>query len=233
MRLHCGKRADIHELMWRAGAISRVGVLAMGVFILFAFVGCGSTPSAPEQAAGSGQKVEGGDPAAQDPLPPEALQRFEQAVVHMTAGDSAAAEQAFTALAAEYPQYSGALLNLGILHMKAGRLEEAEKALREAIERNANNAMAFNQLGIVQRRLGRFIEADRSYQRALEIDPNYALAYLNLGVLCDLYLQQPERALEAYERYMELAGTPDTRVNGWISELRRRLGAEPKAARAQ
>ncbi|HEX7013387.1 MAG TPA: tetratricopeptide repeat protein [Steroidobacteraceae bacterium] len=224
----------MHDLTWRAGAMSRVGAVVIGAFILFALAGCGSAPSAPEQAAGSEQqKAEGQDMAVQDPLPPEALQRFEQAVVHMTAGDSAAAEQAFAALAAEYPQYSGALLNLGILHMKAGRLEEAEKALRAAIERNANNAMAFNQLGIVQRRLGRFSEADQSYQRALEIDPSYALAYLNLGVLCDLYLQQPERALEAYERYMELAGTPDTRVNGWITELRRRLGAEPKAARAQ
>lgn len=232
MRLHCGERADTRESIWRAEAVSRLGAVAIGAFMLLALAGCGSTPSAPVPAAGFEQKAEGEAPAVEEPLPAEALQRFDQAVVHMTAGDLAAAEQAFTTLAAEYPQYSGALLNLGIIHTKAGRLEAAEKVLREAIERNSSNAMAFNQLGIVQRKLGRFSEADQSYQRALEIDPNYALAYLNLGVLCDLYLQQPERALRAYERYLELASTPDGRVNNWISELRQRLG-EPKAARAE
>ena len=74
---------------------------------------------------------------------------------------------------------------------------------------------------------------DVAYQRAVEIDPNYAIAYLNLGVLCDLYLQQPQRALEAYERYLSLAGTPDEKVNGWVTELKKRLGSEPRSARAQ
>lgn len=151
----------------------------------------------------------------------------------MSAGDFAAAEQEFRALAASYPSYSGPLLNLGILHAKAGRLDEAEKSIRGAVERNANNAAAFNQLGIVYRKLGRFKEADEAYQRALQVDPNYALAYLNLGVLCDLYLQQPQRALEAYERYLALAATPDAKVSNWVTELKKRLGSEPRSARAE
>ena len=83
------------------------------------------------------------------------------------------------------------------------------------------------------RKLGRFKDADDAYQRAVQIDPNYALAYLNLGVLCDLYLQQPQRALEAYERYLALAATPDAKVNGWVTELKKRLGSEPRSARAE
>ena len=102
-----------------------------------------------------------------------------------------------------------------------------------AVDRNGNNAQAFNQLGIVYRKLGRFKEADVAYQRAVEIDASYAIAWLNLGVLCDLYLQQPQRALEAYERYLALAGAPDEKVNGWVTELRKRLGSEPRSARAQ
>ena len=138
-------------------------------------------------------------------MPPEAVQQFDQAVVHMSAGDAGGAERGFRALATAYPTYSGPLLNLGILQVKAGRFEDAEKTLRGAVERNAQQRAAFNQLGIVYRKLGRFKEADVAYQRAVQIDPNYAIAYLNLGVLCDLYLQQPERALEAYERYLALA----------------------------
>lgn len=160
----------------------------------------------------------------QESLPPEAVQQFEQAMMHMSVGNDAAAEQALRSLAAAYPTLSGPLLNLGILHAKAGRLEQAEQAINEAIERNPGNAVAFNQLGIVYRKLGRFKEADEAYQRAVQIDPNYALAYLNLGVLCDLYLQQPQRALEAYERYLSLAAAPDARVSQWVSELKKRQG---------
>lgn len=165
----------------------------------------------------------------QEPLPPEAVQRFDAALVHMSAGDVAAAEQAFRALATEYPAYSGPLVNLGILAARSGKLEEAEQTLQAAIERNAHNAAAFNQIGIVYRKLGRFQDADQAYQQAVRIDPNYANAYLNLGVLCDLYLQQPQRALEAYERYLKLSAAPDAKVSTWVTELRRRVGAEAQA----
>lgn len=201
---------------------------------------CGSSPPAPEKIDNAATKQEApaeGTAAAaapvEEPLPPEAVQKFDQAVVHMSGGDLASAEREFRALADAYPTYSGPLLNLGILQAKARRFEDAEKSLRSAVDRNGNNAQAFNQLGIVYRKLGRFKEADLAYQRAVEIDPNYAIAYLNLGVLCDLYLQQPERALEAYERYLALAGTPDEKVNGWVTEIKKRLGSEPRSARAQ
>ncbi|MBL8269187.1 tetratricopeptide repeat protein [Steroidobacter sp.] len=203
--------------------------------------GCGSAPTESEPALpaqSAKQSAKPGSPeeaaaltaAAEPVLPPEAVQQFDRAVTLMSSGDLAQAEQGFRSLATAYPSYSGPLLNLGILHAKAGKLDEAEKAIREAIARNANNAAAFNQLGIVYRKLGRFKEADEAYTRAVQIDPNYALAYLNLGVLCDLYLQEPQRALEAYERYLQLAATPDAKVTGWVTELKKRIGAEPRSA---
>lgn len=196
--------------------------------------GCGMMPTFGSKesegtTAGAPGKSSTGANAA-EPLPPEAVQQFDQAVTAMSSGNFAAAEQGFSALAAAYPTYSGPLLNLGILHAKAGKLDEAEKAINDAIARNGNNAAAYNQLGIVYRKLGRFKEADEAYTRAVQIDPNYALAYLNLGVLCDLYLQEPERALEAYERYLSLASSPDAKVSAWVSELKKRIGSEPRSA---
>ena len=157
------------------------------------------------------------------------MQQFDQAVVHMSAGDLAAAEQGFRALATAYPIVFRAAAQSGHPAGEGRQLEDAEKTLRSAVERNGNNAAAFNQLGIVYRKLGRFKEADEAYQRAVQIDPNYALAYLNLGVLCDLYLQQPQRALEAYERYLALASAPDAKVNSWVTELKKRIGSEPRS----
>jgi tetratricopeptide (TPR) repeat protein len=164
-------------------------------------------------------------PVAEAPLPPQAVQQFDQALVHMNAGDTAVAEQGFKSLAAAYPTFAGPWINLGILQAKAGKLAEAEQSLKAAVERNANSATAYNELGIVYRKLGRFKEADEAYQHAIQADPNYANAYLNLGVLCDLYLQQPERALEAYEHYLSLSASPDRKVTTWVSELKRRTGA--------
>jgi tetratricopeptide (TPR) repeat protein len=205
--------------------------LIVGTLLGLLLTGCGSAPTGSDakQAKAAAEGALAGVPA-EPVLPPEAVQQFDRAVTLMSSGDLAAAEQGFRALAAAYPSYSGPLLNLGILHAKAGKLDEAEKAIREAIARNGNNAAAFNQLGIVQRKQGKFKEASDAYTRAVQIDPNYALAWLNLGVLCDLYLQEPERALEAYERYLATASSPDAKVNGWVSELKKRIGAEPRSA---
>lgn len=221
----CVNSADSH----RHGTLRALLVSASLGLLLS---GCGSSPTQPERASGKGEAEQAGGVAAEPALPPEAVQQFERAVTLMSSGDLAQAEQSFRSLATAYPAYSGPLLNLGILHAKAGKLDEAEKTIREAVARNGNNAAAFNQLGIVYRKLGRFQEADEAYTRAVQVDPKYALAYLNLGVLCDLYLQEPQRALEAYERYLALAESPDAKVNGWVTELKKRIGAEPRSAQA-
>ena len=221
---------------------------ALTALLALILAGCSSTPKDPtadatvtsaqpvaKSSAKASKRSKDAPPEEAAPVepvvPPEAVQQFDRAVSLMSSGDLTAAEQGFRSLAATYPTYSGPLLNLGILHAKAGKLDEAEKAIGDAIARNGNNAAAFNQLGIVHRRQGRFKEADEAYSRAVQIDPNYALAYLNLGVLCDLYLQDPQRALQAYERYLSLASAPDAKVSGWVSELKKRIGGDPRSAR--
>lgn len=168
-------------------------------------------------------------PVGPPPIPPEATQQFERALTLLSAGDFAQAAADLQRLADAYPDYAGPLVNLGIVHQKTGNLAEAEKVLKAATQRGEPNAAAFNQLGIVYRKLGRFKEADQAYTQALSIDPNYALAHLNLGVLCDMYLGDAQRALTAYEAYLQRAPNPDARVAGWVKELRNRLGiAEPR-----
>ena len=114
------------------------------------------------------------------------------------------------ARAAAYPSYSGAARQSRHPAGEGRSLDEAEKTLRGRSSARPN-AAALNQLGIVYRKHGRFKEADEAYSERCRSIPNYAIAYLNLGVLCDLYLQQPQRALEAFERYLALAPTPDRR----------------------
>ncbi len=93
------------------------------------------------------------------------------------------------------------------------------------------DALTANAQGIAQRKQGKFAEADAAYRHAIEADPNYAPAHLNLGILCDLYRGQPQDALPQYEQYVALTGE-NKRVNGWIAELRQRLGVAPPAKEA-
>jgi tetratricopeptide (TPR) repeat protein len=181
-----------------------------------------TSASAPGGAAGSSAPVDAA------PIPTRATQQYAQALQLMKSGRNADAELEFKELAVGYPQLTGPQLNLGLLYMRDSRLTEAEAAFKAALELKPGNAVAGNELGIVERRLGKFAEAEAAYQRTIAAEPNYAPAHLNLGVLYDLYLAQPQKALDEFERYIEIAGE-NKQVAGWVVELRKRVGTPAPA----
>ena len=137
-----------------------------------------------------------------------------------------AAEQALpllTRLSLDAPDKPRLFTNLGLAHFRLQQAELAEQAFQQAIARNPDDAVAHNHLGILQRRQGRFDDALLEYQRAIEIDSKYARAYLNLGILFDLYLQDLEKALQQYRRYLDLTSEENAQVAGWIVDIERRL----------
>ncbi len=166
--------------------------------------------------------------------PAAALERFEEAVLSMQAGDDLGAEVALRALTDRYPDYAGPLVNLGIIYARSGRTDAAVEALAKAIAVCSSCAPAYNELGVIQRRQGQFDAAEDSYLKALDADPDYALAHYNLGVLYDLYQQRTALALEHYETYTRLNDDPEaaTEVELWIADLSRRLGQAERAALA-
>lgn len=187
--------------------------------------GCASDPPAPRV-----DTPEPARPAAapESVVPERALLQFARALAALEAGRLTDAELELQQLVLAYPEFPGPYLNLGLLYERAGKLEQAEQALQEALQRGPPSALAYTQLGVVYRKLGRFKDAESAYLDALRIDSSYAPAHLNLGVLCDLYLQQPARALQSFERYMELSGNSDKRVANWIAELKGRVGSNPQ-----
>jgi len=163
-------------------------------------------------------------PPAEEPVPERAAQQYRQALDLMRSGRDADAELELKQLSVAYPQFAGPQLNLGLLYLKDSKLTEAESALKAAVQINPANAPAGNELGIVERRLGKFADAEAAYQRTITAEPNYAPAHLNLGVLYDLYLAEPQKALDEFERYIEIAGQ-SKQVDGWVVELRKRVAA--------
>jgi tetratricopeptide (TPR) repeat protein len=203
---------------------------------------CGSTPSAQPAAretpvstvagtAPSKAQLTAAQPptAAATPIPERAAQQYAQAMQLMKAGRTTDAELEFKQLSLSYPEVAGPQINLGLLYLKESQLADAEAAFKAALERSPGNAIAGNELGIVERKLGKFPEAEAAYKGAIAAEPNYASAHLNLGVLYDLYLAEPQKALEQFELYLSIAGE-NKQVAGWVAELRKRVGAAAPAA---
>jgi tetratricopeptide (TPR) repeat protein len=166
------------------------------------------------------------------PIPPRAAQQYSQALQMMKSNRLTDAELEFKQLSVAYPQFSGPQLNLGLLYLHDSRLPEAEAAFKAALQTSPANPIAGDELGIVERKLGKFAEAEAAYLHAIAAEPNYAPAHLNLGVLYDLYLAEPQKALEQFERYIEIAGE-NKQIAGWVIELRKRVGAPAPAAKKE
>jgi tetratricopeptide (TPR) repeat protein len=221
--------------------------VSLGVLALLA--GCHSTPAQPSRAAVTGAvsraPVATGPAAAaapasvsstpagdSTPIPARAAQQYSQALQMMKSNRRTDAELELKQLNAGYPQFAGPQLNLGLLYLQDSRLPEAEAAFKAALQISPANPIAGDELGIVERKLGKFADAEAAYLRAIAAEPNYAAAHLNLGVLYDLYLAEPQKALEQFERYIAIAGE-SKQVSGWVIELRKRVGASAPAAKKE
>ena len=208
---------------------------SLGLSVLLA--ACRSAPQAPpppvphdlEAKSAAGTPAAAGEPAS---VPPQAAEAYARALQAARDGQQGSAVLKFRELAEAYPTYAGPEVNLGLLYAQAGRLADAQTAFETALERNPQDAVAGNELGIVLRKRGKFAEAEAAYQRTITAQPTYAPAHLNLGILYDLYLGEPQKALEQFEQYIQIAGE-NKQVAGWLAELRKRDGAAGSPAKKE
>jgi len=111
---------------------------------------------------------------------------------------------------------------LGVAMARADRWEAAASAFEASLAAAPGQAPVRFNLGVAYRHLGRYADARDSYLKAAELAPGDMDIQYNLGILYELYLNQPEQALEAYARYVAGGGGQADRVRPWIDAIERR-----------
>ncbi|MCP4491437.1 MAG: tetratricopeptide repeat protein [Gammaproteobacteria bacterium] len=154
-------------------------------------------------------------------LPGNAI--YQEALEYISEGNRTNAIKKLQELIKFNASYPGAYINLGLLQIEENRVDEARQTLLIAIDNSHYDAIAYNHLGIIARRQGDYDQALNHYRIALAADPEYANAYLNLGILQDIYLDNSQQALVHFQRYQELSGSNDKKVERWIVDIQNRI----------
>lgn len=113
-------------------------------------------------------------------------------------------------------------INLAMAYRHKGDDKLAEENLLKALAIDKTEPVANNELGIIYRKQGRFKDAKKVYITALTEYPDYLPVIKNLGILCDIYMRDPQCALEQFEKYQQQV-PDDKTIKVWIADLKARM----------
>jgi len=113
-------------------------------------------------------------------------------------------------------------INLAMAYRQKGDDKQAEENLLKALAIDNTQPIANNELGIIYRKQGRFADAKKVYITALSEYPDYLPVIKNLGILCDIYMQDAQCALEQFEKYQQQV-PDDKTIKVWIADLKTRI----------
>ncbi len=86
-------------------------------------------------------------------------------------------------------------------------LDDALDAGLLAVKYAPENPDSFYTLGLIYEKRGKFLDAEMAFQRALQVNNTYQDVYFALGTLYDDHLNDQQKSVEAFRRYLELGGT--------------------------
>lgn len=194
--MHCGSTEGAG--FWPGGSLSR---LVMGVLLLAALTGCGSTP-------GSGNNDRSGEPITESDEPESrkrARIRIELATGYFDQGQtSVALDQIKQAVIAD-PNFGPAYSLRGLVYMRLNDAALAEESFKRALQINPRDPDALHNYGYFTCQLGRHAEAVQLFNRALT-SPLYggqAKTLMMLGT-CQLRMGQANEAEGSFSRAYEL-----------------------------
>ena len=153
---------------------------------------------------------------------PDIKEEFNTAIALLNNKEYPEAIRLLKGVTGKTSKFTAPYINLGIVYARTGEMDKAKETFKKALEINAQHPVANNELGIVYRKTGQYKQAREHYQIVVNTYPEFLPAHKNLGVLCDIYLQDLECALQQYEEYLK--GKPDDeKVKIWVADVKSRL----------
>lgn len=104
------------------------------------------------------------------------------------------------------PDYLPAHLKLARMSLDQEDYGGAEISIRRILQHNGNNAEAHVDLGVAYKGMGQFDKAMAEYDAAQKLNPNLPAIYLNRGIIVGYVKNDPDKALEYYKQYIQMAG---------------------------
>lgn len=150
-------------------------------------------------------------------------QDFDAAVRSLHAGEYARAIELLEKVIKGSQNNSAPYINLAKVYVEMGSYDRAEESLREALRINPEHPVSLHDMALLYRKTGRYMEAREKYEMLISKYPEFMPARKNLGILCELYLDDPECALEQYRKYHN-DNPEEEEIKIWMLGLERRLG---------
>lgn len=113
-------------------------------------------------------------------------------------------------IVARDPGNLNAWISLGNDYFDTEQSQKAISAYQKALDIEPNNPNVLTDQGIMYRKLGWYDKALTNFEKAQKLDPNHLQSLYNMGVVYASDLKKPDKAITAWNRYLELDTTSPT-----------------------
>lgn len=148
------------------------------------------------------------------------IQQYRTAITLLNDKNFEEAKKIFTEFIEKRPGLAGAYFNLALIAIQNNEPEEAFKFVNTALDKNPNLAQALNLLGFLEQEQGKIQQAEKHYLEAIKNKDDYAIAHYNIALLYDVYLQNINKAIFHYEKYMKITNNKDKKTADWLEHLK-------------
>jgi len=146
---------------------------------------------------------------------------YRKAILLLNKNQLDTAKDIFLKLKSTRPELAGPYANLAIIALKQNQPDKALELVKTSLIRNDKLPQALNLLAYIEQENGEIKSAEKHYLEAIKYNQNYALAHFNIALLYDIYLQNVDKAIPHYERYMKLINNKDKTTADWVEQLKR------------
>jgi tetratricopeptide (TPR) repeat protein len=113
-------------------------------------------------------------------------------------------------------------VQLGNDYFDTGQPQKAINAYGKALELNPKDPNVLTDQGVMYRQAKRFDLAIANFEKAQQIDPTHLQSQYNMGLVYSQDLHQPDKAIKAWTRYLQLDSTSPKaqQVKAMIEQLK-------------